>query len=81
MSKSLPSELNCFMFGHNFYKSKNISPLVDELTCKCCQYKTTSTLETDVANLSHKCKEVPSLLIELNKLRKALIMRTASFWS
>lgn len=69
------------MFGHNFYKSKNINASSDELTCKSCQYKTTSSIENDVSELSQSCKEVPSLLIQLNNLKRVLTVKTVSFWS
>jgi hypothetical protein len=71
MKTNRTNDLNCFVFGHNFYLSKNINDSNDQFTCKCCHSKILVNTDDDINRFVNTNMKLQSLLIHLQFLRNS----------
>ncbi|MCK0123340.1 hypothetical protein MWU76_02900 [Gelidibacter sp. F2691] len=64
-----PLQLYCYLFGHNYKVSKNVTSFVKEYTCACCKKQLTTNSDGDLTELTPKFKEINSILEEMYSRR------------
>ncbi|TXE08244.1 hypothetical protein ES711_06965 [Gelidibacter salicanalis] len=64
-----PLQLYCYLFGHNYKVTKNVTSYVKEYTCGCCKKQLTTNSNGDLTELTPKFKEINSILEEMYSRR------------